>query len=205
MANKDFIPTEEEIEAESPGFKVKKGPRIMTPEEARDESPVQSYKTAVPKPIQPRTHIEQDEEGFPEHQSFSLKPTPRKSVWQEGTYEVKIDRAWQAIEPDNFHTDPSSGEPLSACFMHILFVTPEGAALEARTSMSRHKKSVLTSLLTAIFGDQPPIDLQSDDLVGRHVQILVKNKVSATSGNEYPTVKEYLRSTQQFTTAGGGD
>ena len=198
--NEDFIPTEEE---EAQAFTVKTTPakRVITPEEVRQEQTVS--RQVAPRPIQPKTHLEPDDEGFPEHESFSLKPTPRKSVWQEGTYEVKIDRAWQAIEPDNFHTDPSTGEALSACFMHILFVTPEGAALEGRTSMSRHKKSVLTSLLSAIFGDQPPLDLQSDDLVGRHVQIVVKNKVSQTSGNEYPTVKEYLRSKQQFQTAGG--
>ena len=209
--NEEFIPSEQE-EQEAAGFKVSKGPRIMTPTEVRSEGPVQkSYRnneTVVrsqplqPKPVQIRTHNETDEEGFPEHQTFSLKPTPRKSMWQEGTYEVQIDRAWQAIEPDNFHTDPSTGEPLSACFMHILFATAEGAALEGRTSMSRHKKSQLTALLTAIFGENPPIDLQSDDLVGRHLQIVVKNKVSATTGNEYASIKDYLRSTKQFQQAG---
>ena len=212
--NEEVFPNEEEIEeagAESHGFKVKKGPRIMTSEEVRNEGPVQksyrSNETVVrsqpiqPKPIQPSQHYEETDEGWPEHESFTLKPEPKKSFWQEGTYEVRIDRAWQLIEEDNFHKDPQTGESQQGVFMHVLFMTDEGAELEGRTSMSRHEKSNLTKLLTAIFGEDPGADIGSDDLVGRHLQIVVKNKVAKVSGNEYPAIADYLRSTNQFQTA----
>jgi len=213
--NEEVVPNEEEIEeagAESHGFKVKKGPRIMTSEEVRNEGPVQksyrSNETVVnsqpiqPKPVQPIQRYE-DDEGYPEHESFSLRPEPKKSLWQEGTYEVRIDRAWQLIEKDNFHKDPETGEAQQAVFMHILFVTSDGGELEGRTSMSRHQDSNLTALLKAIFGEDPDMDIGSDDLVGRHLQIIVKNKVSKTTGNEYPAIvtKGYLRSAKQFQTA----
>jgi hypothetical protein len=208
--NEEFVPSEdEEREATTNGFKISHGKpqpdkRVIKPEEIRAEAPVQKpyrNETVVrsqPAQATPAQRMEADEEGFPEHQTFSLKPVPRKSFWEEGMYEVKIDRAWQAIEPDNFHSDPATGEPMQACFMHVLYVTEGGAALEGRTSMSRHKKSQLTALLSAIFGANPPLDIESDDLVGRHLQIVVKNKVSATTGNEYPTVKDWLRSSRQF-------
>ena len=112
-----------------------------------------------------------------------------------------IEKAWQLIEDDNFHEDPSTGEPMKAVFMHILF-NVGGVTLEGRTSMSRHERSNLTKLLKAIFGESPPIDLVSDDLLHRHVQIVVKNKISKTTGNEYASIADFLRSTQQFQTAG---
>jgi len=94
-------------------------------------------------------------------------------------YEVKIDRAWQAIEPDNFHSDPALASRWQACFMHVLYVTEGGAALEGRTSMSRHKKSQFDGITVGDLWCEPPLDIESDDLVGRHLQIVVKNKVSA--------------------------
>ena len=210
--NEEVFPNEEEIEeagAESHGFKVKKGPRMMTPEEVRQEGPVQKpYRNEtvvrsqpIPKPVEPRKPIEPDEEGYPEHQSFSLKPVQKRAVWPEGTYEVKIAKAWQTVEDDRYNNDPNTGEPLKALFDNFLFATDEGATLPARTSTSRHQLSVLTGLLTAIFGDNPPMDIGSDDLVGRHLQIVVKTKVSKATGNEYSSVADFLKSTRQFETA----
>ena len=228
--NASKIPTEEEEEEAGKAFKVKKaGPRMMSPEEVQAEGPqkatwnqktvpgvqagaipptvtvVQGQKP-MPKPIQPpvpaATHLEPDSEEYPDHQSFQLRPEPKTSAWQEGPYEAVIEKAWQLIEDDNFHKDPATGEPMKAVFMHVLY-NVGGVTQEGRTSMSRHERSKLTELLTAIFGATPPIDPVSDDLVGRHVQIVIKNKVSKVTGNEYASVDGYLRSTQQFQPAGG--
>lgn len=226
--NASQIPSKEEEEDVGKAFKVTKAqPRMMSPEEVRQEAPqkatfvqgpapnvgvgvnmptvtvVQGQKP-MPKPIQPpaATHLEPDSEEYPDHQSFQLRPEPKTSAWQEGPYEAVIEKAWQLIEDDNFHKDPATGEPMKAVLMHVLY-NVGGVTQEGRTSMSRHERSKLTELLTAIFGATPPIDLVSDDLVGRHVQIVIKNKVSKVTGNEYASVDGYLRSTQQFQPAGG--
>ena len=225
--NASQTPTKEE-EEEAAQFKKTVKPRMMTPEEVRGEAPQKAgFKQKVvpnvqagaiaptvtvvqgekpmpkpqPQPVPAATHLEPDREDYPEHQSFQLRPEPKTSAWQEGPYEAVIEKAWQLIEDDNFHKDPATGEPMKAVFMHVLY-NVGGVTQEGRTSMSRHERSKLTELLTAIFGASPPVDLVSDDLVGRHVQIVIKNKVSKITGNEYASIDGYLRSTQQFQPAG---
>jgi tRNA G10 N-methylase Trm11 len=199
-------PTEEEEQAAA-GFKKTIQPRVMTPEQARKENPQRVYRTSE-QAKEDEEVMEQAEDStdvlnkWPEHQNISLKREPHKSFWEEGVYEAEIERTWQAMGVDTFHKDPQTGEPMQAVFLHIGFITPDGLRIQKRMTMSRHERSNLTALLSALYGDPAPDDIDSDALVGMRLKIVVKN-ITNSKGDEWPTITEYIKSTKQFKQAGG--
>lgn len=216
------IPTEtEEVEAGN-AFKVsktqRKEPRIMTPDQVRKEAPVKNrvvMQEVVPEvaaavnvpTVSVSSSQYEEEEGqgsrWPEHQSISLKREPHESTWQEGLYDVTIERTWQDIAPDQFHKDPSTGDPLTAVFLHVGFITEDGQRIQKRMSMcpSGHEKCFKTKMLISLFGDPAPDDINTDDLVGMKLQVFIEN-IKNRKGDIWPTVTKTVKSTKQFQTAG---
>ena len=204
-AEAEPIPTEEE-EQEAAGFKRTVMPKMMTPDQVRKGAPVSAVQKA-PATVVPTSQYEDDEEGqgsrWPDHQSISLKRQPHESTWEEGIYEVTIERTWQDTAPDMFHTDPQTGEALTAVFLHVGFITEDGQRIQKRMSMcpSGHEKCFKTKMLISIFGDPAPEDISTDDLVGKKLQVFIEN-IKNRKGDIWPTVTKTVRSTKQFQTAG---
>ena len=164
---------------------VKSKPRIMTPEEVRGGSATEPEESTTGQ--------------WPEHESITLERQKRVSKWEEGVYPVVVERVWTSEGKDFYHTD-ENGEPNSTTFIHIGFLTGDGMRIQKRMTLNYNERSTLSAMLTAIFGT-PPESINTDELVGQKLRILVKNVVN-NRGDEWESITEFLSSTSKFKTGG---
>lgn len=190
-------------------------PRELTKEEIEAFYAEQEKKTASRKPVEPRSmtpdqvraeagvqQMKNDDAvgQWPEHESIVLEKEKRVSKWEEGVHEAVIERAWSSEGKDFYHTD-ENGEPKTTTFLHVGFVTEDGMRIQKRMTLNYNERSTLSALTAAIFGT-PPDSISTDDLMGKKIRILVKNKVNER-GDEWETIVEFLASTKQFKAGGG--
>jgi hypothetical protein len=175
----------DEEELAGKAFK-KTTPRVLTPQEVRDEGTAKPY-----------TPLKRDddtgESRWPAHQSVTLQKDKRESYWEEGTYEVLIDRTFIGEGEDIWNlTDKGAPKDM----IHVGFVAKDGKRIQKRMTKSFSDKSTLYAFTMAVLG-VPPDGINTDDLVGKTVRVLVKN-IPNKKGDVWETITEFLASKDSF-------
>jgi len=191
----EFVPNESEEEEAAKAFKVtksKKEPRYMTPQEVKteraDERPYKVVNVDTPN------SVSTTEERGPRHETIEIVRKKHISIVKEDVYEAVIKKTWTSEDPDYYNKTPD-GSPGVRTFLYISFETSFGE-ITRRMSLNYNEGSILRDLVSVTLGGYPE-SLTTDDLLGQHVRVMVKN-VKNQRGDEWPRIVQFLPSTTQF-------
>jgi len=207
----EFIPSESEEDEAAKTFKItksKKEPRYMTPLEVKaervDNKPYKAVSNDSSYPAHTNyTNTERpsqapQEERGPKHETIEIVRKKHISAVKEDVYEAVIRKTWTSEDPDYYNKTPD-GSPGVRMFLYISFETSFGE-ITRRMSLNYNEGSILRDLVSVTLGGYPE-SLTTDDLLGQHVRVMVKN-VKNQRGDEWPRIVQFLPSTTQFKSGG---
>jgi hypothetical protein len=191
----EFIPSESEEDEAAKTFKItkaRKEPRYMSPQEVKaervDDKPYKAVNVDTPN------SASSTEERGPKHETIEIIRKKHISIVKEDVYEAVIRKTWTSEDPDYYNKTPD-GSPGVRTFLYISFETSFGE-ITRRMSLNYNEGSILRDLVSVTLGGYPE-SLTTDDLLGQHVRVMVKN-VKNQRGDEWPRIVQFLPSTTQF-------